>query len=519
MKKKGFLKRAFTTAALAVTVIAGSAEFAQAQVPSNSVGRPLTPGEKEMTYLFGPEVQIDSIRWHAGPSHLPTAAETFDDKTIAAYGHPFLALDYSKDPDPFNYGMYFHETTHIWQFGHQWQLTKGHCPGGYHYDLKPGMVFTDFCSEAQAAIVEDYVRRYIRPVSTSSNWYVDMCGQDTPEHDALLLKAVETQFPRAREMRLKIHRGEVLPDAKPFEPGHTCKIPPHNPPPGPDGKGGNPPPPPPDGGHKKGDDPQNGNPPNGGGGKPPVAQGGDGPESFQHLKRGKPTFFCDALDYTFGKIKLIADKEGVKDWPGLTAKINDKAEACVVSLGDDHLAVLGAPDFKDGLMRSETLNSLVIKIAEQSPPKIRAAVNKNLAMLFNEMSDRQKAEKLALTHIKTLGEAEKTKAALETQLKEDPSLPDNSRAFLQEKVKILDRMIAKFEGHDVAPDSGTKPVTQPPVVANNNGTGTGKGTGGDHRRAGAGPVKKADSEFLDPDRNIKKILDSAFGKQQMAQRP
>jgi hypothetical protein len=111
MSYKGFLKKAFSTAALATAMLTGSAVFAQ--VPASSVGRPLTAGEKALVHLFGDSIHPDSIRWHAGPSQFPIAAETFDENTIAAYDHPFLSLDYSQDRDPFNYGMYFHETTHI----------------------------------------------------------------------------------------------------------------------------------------------------------------------------------------------------------------------------------------------------------------------------------------------------------------------------------------------------------------------------------------------------------------------
>lgn len=506
MSYKGFLKKAFQTAAFATIVLTGSAAFAQ--VPASSVGRPLTAGEKGLAYLFGDTIHPDQIRWHAGPSQFPTAAETFDEKTIAAYDHPFLSLDYSQDRDPFNYGMYFHETTHTWQFANGWRLTAGHCPGGYLYDLRQGMKLTDFCSEAQAAIVEDYARRYIRPISTSSNWYVQSCGHDSPENDSLLVQVVEEQFPHAREMRLMNNRGISLPDATPLEPGTVCKRSPSN------GNGRDPhgagPQKPPDPG--QGNDPQKGDPkgkPNGpdGKGKP----GGDGPDVYKPLKRGKPTFFCDALDYTFSRIGAIAAKEGVKDWQPLTAKIDDNVSVCIVSAGKDKIAILSAGDFKDGLMRGETLANLVDKISQQSPDKIRSAVGKHLSALFNQMSDRQKAEKQALTKLKTREAAVKTLAALQTQLKEDPSLPDNSRAFLEEKVKIVERMIAKFDGKDAGPDV-QKPMSPPPppVSADGNGHGGGK-------KPVAKPVKKAeDNEFLDPDRNIKKLIDSAYGKAKTA---
>src|SRR5690349_222245 len=114
MSMTTFLAKSFAAAALILPLTAESAP------PASSQGRALTEGENSLLAMFGPEMNVKPVQLHAGPvKPFPggrVAGETFDTHTIAIYGHPFLSLDYSKEKDAYNWGVFFHENTHIWQF-------------------------------------------------------------------------------------------------------------------------------------------------------------------------------------------------------------------------------------------------------------------------------------------------------------------------------------------------------------------------------------------------------------------
>lgn len=485
-----FLRKVFASAAAVATLGLGMASRVEANPPKSSIGRGLTTGENSLIKMFGDELDSSVVRIHAGPHKGNVIGQAFDKKNVAFYGHPYLSEDYSEEFDPLNYGAYVHETTHTWQYQTEWKYTDGHCPGGYYYELKDSSRLEDFCSESQAAIVEDYARRFIKPSSSPSAWYVSMCGQDTPENDARLIKVVETRFPNARKMRMELGRGETLPDARPLPPGSVCKKP--DKPPG--GVY-------PDGGHEGADgsgsggdcqcpcQPKN---PDKDPDMSPIAQ----PEAPE--KTGKPTFFCETVSDAMTKIKRIADNEGLQSWPGFSAWIDEMNQTCVISIRDEYIGVITASAFEDGLIQPDALSDLAKKIVENTPEQIRAAVRANLSELLDQIVDKQKAEKAALKDIKSRQEAEKIIGRLETQLKDDPSLPDNSRSFVEDKIKILRDQIAKFDRKG-APSGGRKGPAQP----------QGQGTGKPRTPKPAAPP--APEIPMDPDRNIKKLIDSAFG--------
>ncbi len=525
MQAKENLRKSFTTAFAAVSLTVGAVGVAMSAPPPSSKGRPLTPGEVEMVKIFGEEINPAIVRLHAGPNKMSGSSivlgEAFNTTTVALYGHPFLSLDYSKEEDATNWGLFYHELTHTWQYQGGWSQTKGHCPGGYRYRLKPDASFGDYCSEAQGAIVEDYSRRYLKPKSAPSNWYVTMCGKDTPEHDAMLLKIVETRFPAAREMRAKLGRGEVLPDAVSRPPG----APPCPSPTDPDIDGGK---------------------------ETPVG------------KKGQPVYFCETLAYAFKNIHGIAFTAGLPAWPGFDAVLDKKEPTCKVSIWGTSLAVLGASDFANGQIKAKTMGSLAQDIVKYTPHGIIDPVKNNLSAIFDNLVDKQKAEIKALYEIKTKEQAERIVKALETQLAEDPSLPANSRGFVEEKVRIVKEMLRKLGGK--VPAGPTQPIAGPttgpttgpdaggtgkpakPVDGGKPGDGKGgdgkggAGKGGDGKGADAKPAgdkptggKQDGSAPQQPpkptggkapvqpqpqpgggnhgaDNNIKDLLDSAFGK-------
>lgn len=459
MSAKGHLKRAFLAALAA-------APIAMAAPPPTSQGRTLTAGENSMIAIFGKEVNPAVVKLHAGPRKGTTAGEAFDPKTIAVYGHPYLSLDYSQEKDPFNFGLFFHETTHTWQFQTGWIYTKGHCPGGYQYRLQENSRFGDFCSESQGAIVEDYARRYLKPQSASSNWYVSMCGYDTPEHDAMLLKTVEGRFPQAREMRLKLGRGETLPDAK----------------------------------------------------KRPADAPACPRADEDTTPKGRPVYFCETLAYVFSQIKGIAFTERLPAWPGFEAALDKKAPVCTVSIWGSGIMNISGKDFgANGQINPDKLGALAQELVKYTPQGMLDPVHRNLAGLFDNLVDKQKAEKKALKAIPSKETAQKILQTLEMQLKDDPSLPPNSRGFVEEKIKIVKESIAKFGRPETPPDGGKKPDVRK--------SGDRKGTGAgpdrvlpdgdqpvDKKPVQPPPEKKPEKIApLDPDKNIKDVLDSAFG--------
>jgi hypothetical protein len=223
--QKKSLAHAFTKAAIAGLFVASTSTAYALDLPKvppqESNPRPLTQGELYYAGVFGAEVDAEIIEYHAGPNKNYSAgqivAQTFNSYQVAYYGHPFLSLDYAVDNEPLRFGSHMHELVHIWQFQTGEEFTpKGHCNFGHGYDLKAGDTFADFCDEKQASILEDYSRRYLMPERPHrSHWYFDKAGCDSFENDALLLETVETRFPKAREMREKIGRTKVLPDACP----------------------------------------------------------------------------------------------------------------------------------------------------------------------------------------------------------------------------------------------------------------------------------------------------------------
>lgn len=483
--QKGKLKIAFTVVAAATSL------STMAYPPKGSVGRPLTKGEADMAFIFGDEIDASVVNLHAGPPKGMTIAETFDTKTIAYYGPPYLSLDYSKTKDAVNYGSQFHEMTHIWQFQAGFAFTAGHCSGGYHYVLAKGRQFNDFCDEAQGAIVEDYARRYIKPVSAPSKWYVDMCGYDTPAHDALLLKIVEDRFPNAKTMRLMIGRGEVLPDARPRPAGDpTCS------PKDPDRKG-------PGGGKGNGGKDGNGKQPGAGGNGPDGQPDGGyrpkdpGQKPPVSSKKGAPVYFCDTFADTLKKIKGIAFVEGLAAWNGFEAELKEQQRICSITIEGAPLINISGDDFgKDGQMLGSSQARLVEAIIRGTPKEIRGAIHSKIDTLFEHMVSQQIAEKAALRKMTSKPDIEKKISGLQTQLRDDPSLPDNSRGFLQEKVNIL---MAKLKP---APDKGGIKI-KPDAGAPFNADGS--------RKKSPGEAKPKMAENGDPDRNIKDILNSAYG--------
>lgn len=491
---KGSLRKAFKTAVTSAAFFMTGIYSAQAEPPPSSVGRPLTPDELRMNVIFGDEVNSSGIRLHAGPSKRGVIAETYDQNTIAFFGHPYLSLDYSKDAKAVNYGTQIHEMTHIWQLQNGWTFTNGHCPGGYHYKLKASSRFEDFCSESQAAMVEDYARRFLRPQgSVASKWHVDMCGYDTPQHDALLRQNVETRFPNARRERERLHRPEIAPGARPGPANAPlCPIPRND-----------------DNHEEKADGGSDG------------ANGPDGtdPQQPGPRKTGQPVYFCDKLDFAFIRMRGVAYREGFQAWPGFEARLDKRLPNCNVTILGNTVGTLNQGDFgPNGDIKPASMERLAQLIVRYTPPRIVTQLRSNLLSLFNDLVEQRRAERRALDHLKNKADAQKLLRDFQLQLQGDPSLPINSRNFIQEKTRIVEGMIQVFNGKKAAPrQPGKKSRANAPQGGAQHGDQRhGAGNAGSapspvNPPAQGGSRRMSPQPQLAPDTNIKNVLDKAFG--------
>jgi hypothetical protein len=175
-------------------------------------GVPLTEGEIAFTKsIFGRKIakgDLTRVRKYFMPEKKDQfAAVVRNIKSIDFHGRKYHEADYSRSKDPFNYGAFIHEMTHIWQNSRmssmESQMNRHPYKYGdsqaYFYALSPQSRFKDFNVEQQASIIEDYALRFLYPAASVSS------GQlfNTPVDDALLQKVVEDKFHEARKTRLR----------------------------------------------------------------------------------------------------------------------------------------------------------------------------------------------------------------------------------------------------------------------------------------------------------------------------
>jgi hypothetical protein len=126
--------------------------------------------------------------------------ETFD-----AWTRKHHAKDYTND-NIFNFGMFAHEVTHIWQHRVSENFTGGQS-GEYSYPIdSKRFAFKDYFDEQQGAIIEDYVRYFLRPEHDTRRL------KHTEEYLIGLQKIVEDQFPMAKTTREYFEENGKLPN-------------------------------------------------------------------------------------------------------------------------------------------------------------------------------------------------------------------------------------------------------------------------------------------------------------------
>jgi len=173
--------------------------------PTPRIGA-LTEGEKtEVASVFGNRVNVDLIvKERGGCIGKDKAMEVFNGTTIHRCGDEFYSPDYSQEKNLFNFGIFMHEMTHIYQFqnGDLGNILLHF--NVYGYKLNGKRPFSDYGMEQQAAIIEDYTRLFLYPGQGSTRYL-----KDTPQNELFLQRIVERQFPEARTARLKVQAQKI----------------------------------------------------------------------------------------------------------------------------------------------------------------------------------------------------------------------------------------------------------------------------------------------------------------------
>jgi hypothetical protein len=169
-------------------------------------GQPEELTANEQTYVRSFFGTIDTIpvRKHQEEASHKYLGMAFGNN-IGLYGPAMHARDYTL-ADAFAKTVFMHEMTHVWQYqtyGLAGMLKKKwDCRGmedPYAYTLTPRDHFGQFCPEQQAAMVEDYVGRYLSDWGASS--YRIFHDMDKRGRDPQLSRVVEEAFPDAAAMR------------------------------------------------------------------------------------------------------------------------------------------------------------------------------------------------------------------------------------------------------------------------------------------------------------------------------
>ncbi len=165
--------------------------------------RNLTMGETELAAdLFDRNLKLSNVMlmfYAEENKQLSSNVLEGDTQFIRIYGDKYLSEDYSREKDPFLYGMFVHEVTRIWQnqTGEKW--TKGENLD-YLYNLDSRLNFPDYGPLQQGAIMEDYARRFLHD-RHSARWVNETYGKNNCEADDFLIRLVEKQFPNAEKIR------------------------------------------------------------------------------------------------------------------------------------------------------------------------------------------------------------------------------------------------------------------------------------------------------------------------------
>lgn len=181
-----------------------------ADVPISSRG--LTTGEVALAQkFFGTALDTSNIRIDVFAKENKNAA-TFvapgEKNVIRVYGARYADSDYSRTTVPFLFGALVHEFTRLSQNQNAETWRVGNNYSDYAYPLRSDLKFTDYGPFQQAAIMEDYARRFFH-AGQQSNWMARTYGADNCSADDFLARVVENHFPAARAARAEADKAQM----------------------------------------------------------------------------------------------------------------------------------------------------------------------------------------------------------------------------------------------------------------------------------------------------------------------
>lgn len=176
--------------------------------------RALTTGEARMIRgIFGSQIDTANLRLRLHPQDYSDIVGSVGADAVADFWGPDNhSKDYSLEKDADKFGTFIHEVTHNWQRQTDWQFTldiEDKDKDKYSYPLNAKYKFPEYTTEQQAAIIEDYARRFLHP--SHSHTYLNKTYTNPNAYDSLLIKVVEDQFPGARQLREQYQRDESAP--------------------------------------------------------------------------------------------------------------------------------------------------------------------------------------------------------------------------------------------------------------------------------------------------------------------
>ncbi|MDI1226564.1 MAG: hypothetical protein PSY14_02620 [bacterium] len=180
--------------------------------------RKLTEGEARILKgIFGETINIDTIRANMHPQGYDDIVGSVDSGKLEAdfWGPENSSKDFSTEKNAYKFGTFVHELTHVWQNQTERKYTNESAPVAkdkYTYTVSSKSKFEDYRVEQQAAIIEDYARRFLHP--SKSFTYLDAAYKDAESMSPLLKKIVETAFPSAKTLR-EAYELETAPRSSP----------------------------------------------------------------------------------------------------------------------------------------------------------------------------------------------------------------------------------------------------------------------------------------------------------------
>ncbi|TAL30298.1 MAG: hypothetical protein EPN97_12810 [Alphaproteobacteria bacterium] len=208
-KRKKSLLKTFARAVAGLTLGCALAYGGFVGVFYAGRGDKLTEGESNLvTSIFGDEVDASKIRKHfKDDNHITHLFGSKTGTVLPFLNHIDIFGPYGRSPDYARegevlYGLFVHESTHVWQ-NQNWAWTTK-AMRVYEYELKPESKFSDFGGEQQASIIENYAQRFLHPQGRKD------ATAETAAFDAMLQKVVEERFPRAKETRMALDAADAV---------------------------------------------------------------------------------------------------------------------------------------------------------------------------------------------------------------------------------------------------------------------------------------------------------------------